>query len=311
MTGIRYGLTATALGLASSVSIIAMAQAQGVIGNLAKNDSIMIDGRTFSIIGGRAVGDASPDAKKLGARELGPGAIIFRLDDKLYIADPSTRVSAYLSDAEIEREALGYREITDAEIARQKGMRRSEVDRQGPQGLRAEVDADRQRPQGLRDTDVDRQRPLGYRDLTDAEIARQKGMRRAEVDRQGPQGLRAEVDADRQRPQGLRDTDADRQRPLGYREITDAEIARQKGMRRADVERQRTQGLREGDAYTTASDNERQRPLGLSDLDVERERLLNMGDGGSPRLRVYIDDPDYAYYRLKKMFEETWVTDAK
>src|ERR1700709_2766709 len=45
MTGIRYGLTATALGLASSVSIIAMAQAQGVIGNLAKNDSIMIDGR--------------------------------------------------------------------------------------------------------------------------------------------------------------------------------------------------------------------------------------------------------------------------
>src|SRR5437870_1626588 len=189
-----HRLLATAVGLAASVSTIAMAQAQGVIGNLAKNDSIFVDGKTFNVITGRSKADT--DVRKLGARELGPGAIIFRSEDKLYISDASERVTAYLNDPDIER----------------------------------------QRPLGLRDSDIERQRALGLRD----------------------------ADIDRQRPLGLHDADIERQRALGLRD--------------ADIERQRALGLREA--------------------------------GVAGRYRVYINDPDYAYYRLKKAFEENWTTNV-
>ena len=189
MLNTKYRLGAFAVALASSVSIAAMAQAQGVIGSIAKNDSIFIDGKTFNVITGRSKGDAATDVRKLAARELGAGAIIFRSDDKLFIADASTRIPFFLADADTER----------------------------------------QRPLGLRDDDVERQRPLG-----------------------------------------LRDADVDRQRPLGLRD--------------ADIERQRALGLRDGIYAAAASD----------------------ADGG--RQRIYINDPEYAYYRLKKAFEEGWTT---
>ena len=227
MLNTKYRLGAFAVALASSVSIAAMAQAQGVIGSIAKNDSIFIDGKTFNVITGRSKGDAATDVRKLAARELGAGAIIFRSDDKLFIADASTRIPFFLADADTER----------------------------------------QRPLGLRDDDVERQRPLGLRD--------------ADVDRQRPLGLR-DTDIERQRAVGLRDADIERQRALGLR---DADVERQRalGLRDADVERQRALGLRDG-TYAAASD----------------------ADGG--RQRIYINDPEYAYYRLKKAFEEGWTT---
>ena len=216
MLNTKYRLGAFAVALASSVSIAAMAQAQGVIGSIAKNDSIFIDGKTFNVITGRSKGDAATDVRKLAARELGAGAIIFRSDDKLFIADASTRIPFFLADADTER----------------------------------------QRPLGLRDDDVERQRPLGLRD--------------ADVDRQRPLGLR-DTDIERQRALGLRDADIERQRALGLRADT-------------DVERQRALGLRDGIYAAAASD----------------------ADGG--RQRIYINDPEYAYYRLKKAFEEGWTT---
>ncbi len=242
MLNTKYRLGAFAVALASSVSIAAMAQAQGVIGSIAKNDSIFIDGKTFNVITGRSKGDAATDVRKLAARELGAGAIIFRSDDKLFIADASTRIPFFLADADTER--------------------------QRPLGLRDD-DVERQRPLGLRDADVDRQRPLGLRDT--------------DIERQRALGLRAEVDVERQRPLGLRDADVDRQRPLGLR---DADIERQRalGLRDADIERQRALGLRDGIYAAAASD----------------------ADGG--RQRIYINDPEYAYYRLKKAFEEGWTT---
>ena len=229
-----YRLLAIAVGLAASVSTIAMAQAQGVIGNLAKNDSIFVDGKTFNVITGRSKADT--DVRKLGARELGPGAIIFRSEDKLYISDASERVAAYLNDPDIER----------------------------------------QRPLGLRDSDIERQRALGLRDT--------------DIERHRALGLRADVDVERQRPLGLRDADVERQRALGLRD--------------ADIERQRALGLRDADI-------ERQRALGLSDVDIERQRALGLREAGvAGRYRVYINDPDYAYYRLKKAFEENWTTNV-
>src|ERR1700739_526706 len=53
-------------------------------GTIANNDSIFIDGKNFTVTPGRAKADASPQIRTLGARDLGPGAIVFRSGGKLY-----------------------------------------------------------------------------------------------------------------------------------------------------------------------------------------------------------------------------------
>jgi hypothetical protein len=72
--------------VATIASNLAAAQSQtlspAVIGD---NDSIYIDGKTFSVTPGRAKGDTSMQIEALGARDLGPGAIVFRSGEKLYI----------------------------------------------------------------------------------------------------------------------------------------------------------------------------------------------------------------------------------
>jgi len=290
MKNTKYRLLAITIGLASSVSTIAIAQEPKVIGTLANNDGIFIDGRTFTIVPGRP--RAGTDIRKLGAREIGPGAIIFRFEDKLYIADAAESIVGYVTDPDWARQ-------------RARGLRDVDIERQRPLGLRSDLDVERQRPLGLRDTDIERQRPLGLRDA-DIERQRPLGLRSdLDVERQRPLGLR-DLDIERQRPLGLRsDLDVERQRPLGLRDI-DLDIERQRplGLRSdLDVERQRPLGLRDIDL-----DIERQRPLGLrSDLDVERQRPLGMRDAQvAGRYRVYINDPDYAYYKVKKAFEENW-----
>jgi hypothetical protein len=52
---------------------------------IADHDSIFIDGQTFKITPGTAKPDTVDRIKALGARELGPSAIIFRSGEKLYI----------------------------------------------------------------------------------------------------------------------------------------------------------------------------------------------------------------------------------
>jgi Putative metallopeptidase len=54
-------------------------------GTLPDNDSIFIDGKNFTVTPGRAKGEASNQIKTLGARDLGPGAIVFRSGARLYI----------------------------------------------------------------------------------------------------------------------------------------------------------------------------------------------------------------------------------
>src|SRR5215472_12101199 len=55
--------------------------------DIADNDSVYIDGKTFQITPGKAKADTAVQIKNLSARELGPGAIVIRSGDKLYIAD--------------------------------------------------------------------------------------------------------------------------------------------------------------------------------------------------------------------------------
>jgi hypothetical protein len=64
-------------------------QTHAVIGD---NESILIDGKTFKLTVGKAKSDSSTPIRVLGARELGPGALIFRSGEKLYIVDSPLRL---------------------------------------------------------------------------------------------------------------------------------------------------------------------------------------------------------------------------
>ena len=54
---------------------------------LADRDGIFIDGRNFEVVQGKSPGDARLLVDVLGAREIGPAAIVFRAGDKIYIVD--------------------------------------------------------------------------------------------------------------------------------------------------------------------------------------------------------------------------------
>ncbi len=67
---------------------------------IANNDSIYIDGNSLKIVPGKAKGDASALIKKLDARAVGAGMIIFRSGDKLYMADAPSPVIQTSSGAD-------------------------------------------------------------------------------------------------------------------------------------------------------------------------------------------------------------------
>src|SRR5215813_10875565 len=80
-------IVATTIALTSSVSSLALAQAQDTTRPLAKNESIFIDGKALTVTQGTAKTDVARQVTRLGAHEVGPGAIIFRANDKLYMVD--------------------------------------------------------------------------------------------------------------------------------------------------------------------------------------------------------------------------------
>ncbi len=90
-----------AVSLLSSVSMFATARAQQTAIAIPDNDSVYIDAKSFQVVPGKGKGEAGAQIKDLGARELGPGAIIIRSGNKLYIAEGQTLrgvVTAYAYD---------------------------------------------------------------------------------------------------------------------------------------------------------------------------------------------------------------------
>jgi hypothetical protein len=75
------------------VPTLAMSDAQSGM-NIADNDSVYVDGKSFQVIPGKAKGDAMVQIKSLAARDLGPAAIIIRSGNKLYIADAQSQTAA-------------------------------------------------------------------------------------------------------------------------------------------------------------------------------------------------------------------------
>jgi hypothetical protein len=76
------GVAAIGLALASSSFV-----AGEPIADLADNEGIFVDVKTFKVHRGTAKTDPSAQIMKLGARPVSEGAIIFRSGDKLYIVD--------------------------------------------------------------------------------------------------------------------------------------------------------------------------------------------------------------------------------
>jgi len=82
------GVAAIALTVAGAGQLAIAQQPTGdVIGELANNEGIFVDGKTFKIARGKAKGDPAAQIAKMGAKEIGPGAIVFRYNDKLYMVE--------------------------------------------------------------------------------------------------------------------------------------------------------------------------------------------------------------------------------
>jgi hypothetical protein len=73
------------VGLAASVSVLPAAHSQEI--TIGDNDSIFVDGQSFKVTPGLNQREAAGLVSGLGARPLGPGAIIFRSEGRLYIVD--------------------------------------------------------------------------------------------------------------------------------------------------------------------------------------------------------------------------------
>ena len=82
--------TSVIMSAAVSVATFATAHAQQTALAIPDNDSVYIDAKSFQVVPGKAKGDAGAQIKDLAARELGPGAIIIRSGNKLYIAEGQT-----------------------------------------------------------------------------------------------------------------------------------------------------------------------------------------------------------------------------
>ena len=128
-------VSAVTIALMSGVSTHAIAQVQQTARSIGNNESVFIDGKTLTVTQGTSKDDVAAQIAKLGARDLGPGAIIFRSGDKLYIVDALP---------------LSPRAFNDMANDRQRSYGLND-DRQRSYGL----NDDRQRSYGLND---DRQR---------------------------------------------------------------------------------------------------------------------------------------------------------
>ena len=88
MNSFRNGSIAYVAGTLGLIySISALAQTPPTPGLIADNESLFIDGSSFTVTPGKAKIDASSLIDLLGAGDFGPGAIIFRSGEKLYVVD--------------------------------------------------------------------------------------------------------------------------------------------------------------------------------------------------------------------------------
>jgi putative metallopeptidase DUF4344 len=146
---------AAGVALAALAASPALAQSQDAGRTLANGESIVIDGRTFSITPGTSKNDLANPSRQPGARRLGAGVVIFRSGDELYIVDRAPPPIAAIPDtpASGPPRADGPRNST-AECGRVSGVRDQGAyappnPNEGCQRISGQHDMERQRPHAL------------------------------------------------------------------------------------------------------------------------------------------------------------------
>jgi len=271
-------LAAAAVGLMSSAAPIVAVHAQEGL-SIANNDSVYIDGSTFKVSPGKAKGDVSAQTKKSGARELGAGAIIFRSADRLYIIEAAAASNGDRAFANDPTRPYAYDPGDTRRFMydQHSDPRRFAVDPARPYAYD---------PGDSRRFAIDPSRPYAY-DPGDS--------RRFAVDPARPYAYD---------PGDSRRFAVDPARPDAY-DPGDS--------RRFAVDPARPYAYDPGDSRRFAVDPAR--PYAYDPGDPRRFAV----DATRPfiydpinRLPVYVNDPDYAQYRLKKAFDENWtVVSAK
>jgi hypothetical protein len=92
-TKLVVGLAAVVLAVGADSFALVQLPSQDVVGEIANNTGYFVDGKTFKIVRGTAKSDDAAARfatfQRMGAKEVGPGVIVFRYDDKLYVVDLS------------------------------------------------------------------------------------------------------------------------------------------------------------------------------------------------------------------------------
>jgi len=152
---------AAGVALAALAATPALAQSKDAARTLANGESIVIDGRTFTITPGTSKDDAATRSEQIGARPLGAGVVIFRRGDGLYMVDrappPPTAATAN-APAGGQPRADGPRNSTvecgPAYAVRDQGAYAPPNPNQDCQRISGPRDMERQRPFGPRDADI-------------------------------------------------------------------------------------------------------------------------------------------------------------
>ena len=184
----RIHLVTFAAGIVawSTVATVATAQAEEPAPTLSNNEGLFIDGQSFTLTQRLPKDDVAPQIRRLGARELGPGTIIFRSGNKLYIVDYSdARARMIVSGARpgktrrAKRSALaptrrpGLACVTTRSTARHLGRTCATTRSPARRSVRLRDDEINRQALGsrLRDDDIDRQ-ALGSRLRDDQDQSR-------------------------------------------------------------------------------------------------------------------------------------------
>jgi len=308
-------LAAATITIASGMPSFAGAQSKGTLA-IAENEGLLIDGTSFSITSGKTAGEGANLIKKLDARDLGPGAIIFRVGNRLYISEAppvaangsdrygSDRDSALArldhTSAQAERD---YREWQDS---LSQGNGRYGSDRYG---------SDR----------VASASPAAERDFRAWQAERdfrewQANQRRFASDQYGSDRYGSNLDSSataqaerdwREWQANMRRFGSDRYGSDHYGNDRDSALARldhtsaqderdyrewQESLRRFGSDRDSALARLD---HTSAQDERDYR---------EWQESLRGRSYGSDRYAVMINDPAYALYRLRKAFEDNWTT---
>jgi hypothetical protein len=258
---------------------------------ITDHEGFFIDGKSFSIVPGRTQKELSDLIDKLDAHSLGPGAIIFRMGDKLYIAEAPVAVERYggsrndYGGDRYGRDSGGTVADAERDFREWQNSLRRGSDRYG--GSRNDYGSDRYgRDSGGTEADAERD----FREW-------QNSLRRGS-DRYG--GSRNDYGSDRYgRDSGGTEADAER-------DFREWQNSLRRGSDRYGGSRNDYGSDRYGrDSGGTVADAERDFREWQNSLRRGSDRYGgSRNDYGSDR--VYISDPDYVQFKLRQAFEENW-----